>query len=116
MNIFYAHKLMKSEQLYVASAQYEQWLNYQDALLYVAMLDIDGYTDWTLPTVECLNRISVMQKYNNIAKRFQLNKSYAYRTAHPNIMKIYNTQWKTLTTVDSNAVDAGWIRPVRIVK
>lgn len=116
MNIFYAHRLNNFEHLYVASSQYEKWLNYQDALLYVAMLEIDGYTDWNLPTGECLDRIRVMQNYDNIPKKFKLNKNHAYSTAHPNIMKIYNTSKKKLTTVDSDAVNVGWVRPVRMVK
>lgn len=116
MNIFYAHKLMNHAKLYVASYHYDKWLNHSDALLYVAMLEIDGYTDWTLPTGECLDRIRVMQHYHNIGNNFKLDMSYAYHTNHHSIMKIYNTSKKKLTSVTGDASNIGWVRPVRIVK
>lgn len=33
-------------------------LNYEDALLYVSLLDIDGHHDWRLPKVEEMNDIT----------------------------------------------------------
>lgn len=33
-------------------------LNYEDALLYVSLLDIDGHHDWRLPKIEEMNDIT----------------------------------------------------------
>jgi hypothetical protein len=115
MNIFYVNQLNNFSRLYVASATYEKLLSPEDAELYVAMLDIDGYNDWTLPTGEAIRSIEYMQKYKYIPEEFHLDKKMAYLTNHPQIITAYTRSMDKRINIANPDGCEGVVRPVRIV-
>jgi hypothetical protein len=115
MNIFYVNQLNNFSRLYVASAKYEKLLSPDDAELYVAMLDIDGYTDWTLPTSEAIYHIEYMQKYKYIPDDFHLAKKMAYLTNHPQIITAYTRSMDKRINIANPDGREGVVRPVRMV-
>ena len=72
-------------------------LNYDDALLYCSLLDIDGYQDWRLPTTDemkILKQDNVFDRasYNWTSDHHDDNSSYAMNLI--GTCKISSEYWK----------------------
>lgn len=67
--------------LEIANVDNRPLLNYEDALLYVSLLDIDGHKDWRLPTLDEMHLLSNaidddMLLYNWISDAHNVDREY----------------------------------------
>lgn len=80
----------------IANADNKPLLNYADALLYVSLLDTNGYTDWRFPTVVEMKNIG-----NHIDDKFAFHWTSENRKEDGHYCVIANVWGTTKISMDS---------------